>query len=652
MATTTNFSAMNGTVNMSAPPPPLPPPPPPPPGECEPQLKKAKVEGEAQQPTSPAQQTPHPSSAEFLPGPIYNLAQSGPLVAGPGARNTTIPGLLGAGLPKLNPEQQEAVTRAKKYAMEQSIKMVLMKQTLAHQQLQMASQRSQVQRQQALALMCRVYVGSISFELKEDTIRQAFLPFGPIKSINMSWDPVMQKHKGFAFVEYEIPEAAQLSLEQMNGVMIGGRNIKVGRPSNMPQAQSVIDEITEEAKHYNRIYVASIHPDLTEEDIKSVFEAFGPIKYCKLAPGSTPSRHKGYGFIEYETQQAALEAIASMNLFDLGGQYLRVGRAITPPNALQGPASASSMMPTAAAVAAAAATAKIQAMDAVASNAVALGLSKLGTAVASPSVPLLPSIPALPTVMPTMPLQSMQAMPGLQTVAPMGMSTTHGHSGLLPSSMPGTAIIPPPGLAIPQFRAPAMSSPVTTTIGGQPVTVIPPPVVLTPTVVGQSMATQVNNPQDALRRAQEQAQQKQQEELQKKLLEETEPQTLQQQENMSIKGQSARHLVMQKLMRKVESRVVILRNMVEPKDVDETLQEEIQDECSKYGIVERVIIYNEKQSEDDDDAEVIVKIFVEFSQMSEAESARDALNGRYFGGRLVKGELYDQALFDHSDFSG
>lgn len=50
-------------------------------------------------------------------------------------------------------------------------------------------------------------------------------------------------------------------------------------------------------------------------------------------------------------------------------------------------------------------------------------------------------------------------------------------------------------------------------------------------------------------------QQKKQEELQKKLLEdEEEPQTLQQQENMSIKGQSARHLVMQKLMRKVEVR--------------------------------------------------------------------------------------------------
>ncbi|XP_015116289.1 poly(U)-binding-splicing factor half pint isoform X3 [Diachasma alloeum] len=509
--------------------------------------------------------------------------------------------------------------------MEQSIKMVLMKQTLAHQQQQMASQRNQVQRQQALALMCRVYVGSISFELKEDTIRQAFLPFGPIKSINMSWDPVTQKHKGFAFVEYEIPEAAQLALEQMNGVMIGGRNIKVvGRPSNMPQAQSVIDEITEESKHYNRIYIASIHQDLTEEDIKSVFEAFGPITYCKLAQGSSPHRHKGYGFIEYETMQSALEAISSMNLFDLGGQYLRVGRAITPPNALMGPPSGSSMMPTAAAVAAAAATAKIQAMDAVASNAVALGLTKLGANAPPILNTTLPGI-VRPTVTPT----TAMAPPTVATVAP---------------------IIPPPGIAIPQTlaRPPAIIQP----IPGQPV-IIPPAAVVPPVVAAPVVPVSTPPVADINRRAQEQAaHQKQQEELQKKLLEETEPQTLQQQENMSIKGQSARHLVMQKLMRKVESRVVILRNMVAPEDVDESLQEEIQDECSKFGVVERVIIYNERQSEDDEDAEVIVKIFVEFSQMSEAERARDSLNGRYFGGRLVKGELYDQALFDHSDYSG
>lgn len=43
---------------------------------------------------------------------------------------------------------------------------------------------------------------------------------------------------------------------------------KVGRPSNMPQAAPIIEQIMEEAKTYNRIYVASVHQDLTEQDIQ------------------------------------------------------------------------------------------------------------------------------------------------------------------------------------------------------------------------------------------------------------------------------------------------------------------------------------------------------------------------------------------------
>lgn len=43
---------------------------------------------------------------------------------------------------------------------------------------------------------------------------------------------------------------------------------------------------------------------------------------------------------------------------------------------------------------------------------------------------------------------------------------------------------------------------------------------------------------------------------------------------------------------------------------------------------------------------------VVFYVIIEAEMAKDALNGRYFGGRMVKAALYDQTLFDHSDFSG
>ncbi|XP_067133982.1 poly(U)-binding-splicing factor PUF60 isoform X2 [Centruroides vittatus] len=571
------------------------------------------------------------------------VEQTGPVLAGPGAMRSPS-SLLGLGLIKLTNEQQEMVTKAKKYAMEQSIKNVLMKQTIAHQQQQMANLRNQVQRQQALALMCRVYVGSISFELKEDTIRQAFLPFGPIKSINMSWDPVTQKHKGFAFVEYELPEAAQLALDQMNGVMIGGRNIKVGRPSNMPQAAPIIEQIMEEAKTYNRIYVASVHQDLTEQDIQSVFEAFGRIKMCKLASGSIPGKHKGYGFIEYETAQAAQDAISSMNLFDLGGQYLRVGRTITPPNALQTPTT-SSTMPTAAAVAAAAATAKIQAMDAVASNALVLGLGAPPAAVASPPhTGLSPVIPppglAIPTIGPPgLVNPPILPQPVLAANAP-GIIT-----GVTPVRPP--VAIPPPGVVT---NLPVATTTATNT--GLP-TVIPeiapltPPTVVTPTSLDIVTPTVMSSPLEQ----QPSTAQKQQEELEKKLVEEQEPQTLQQQENMMIKGSNARHMLMQKLMRRSESCVLILRNMVGIEDLDDELESEVTDECGKYGIVNRVIIYQERQSEDDD-ADIIVKIFVEFSSPHESAKARDSLNGRYFGGRIVKAELYDQTLYEANDLSG
>jgi len=82
---------------------------------------------------------------------------------------------------------------------------------------------------------------------------------------------------------------------------------------------------------------------------------------------------------------------------------------------------------------------------------------------------------------------------------------------------------------------------------------IPPPTLINPTQLSSPVIPTVTA--DAQKRAD---QLKKQEELQKKLLDETETQTLQQQENMSIKGQSARHLVMQKLMRKTEVNVFIV----------------------------------------------------------------------------------------------
>jgi len=61
-----------------------------------------------------------------------------------------------------------------------------------------------------------------------------------------------------------------------------------------------------------------------------------------------------------------------------------------------------------------------------------------------------------------------------------------------------------------------------------------------------------------------------------------------------------------------QSRVMVLKNMVGPEDLDEDLESEVTEECSKYGEVEKAIIYQEKQSEAED-ADVHVKIFVLFT---------------------------------------
>uniref|UniRef100_A0A914Q4H4 Uncharacterized protein n=1 Tax=Panagrolaimus davidi TaxID=227884 RepID=A0A914Q4H4_9BILA len=182
--------------------------------------------------------------------------------------------------------------------------------------------------------MARVYIGSISFKIREDQLRETFGDYGPIKSVKMSFDASTGQHKGYAFLEYEIPEGALLAQEAMNGLMMGGRNIKIvlvqlGRP----QAQPIIDMIMTEARKYHRIYVASVHEDLNENDLRTVFSSFGNIIKCQLAK-SASGKHRGFGYIEFETTLAAAKAITGMNLFDFGGKLLHVGECITPPEAL------------------------------------------------------------------------------------------------------------------------------------------------------------------------------------------------------------------------------------------------------------------------------------------------------------------------------
>eukprot|EP00117_Sycon_ciliatum_P046662 scpid68305/ scgid33395/ Poly(U)-binding-splicing factor PUF60-B len=504
--------------------------------------------------------------------------------------------------------------------------------------------QEQSQRQRAFQLMCRVYVGSINFDMKEDQVKQAFVPFGPIRSIDLAWDNVAMKHKGFAFVEYDCPEAAQIALDQMNGVMLGGRNIKCGRPSSLPAAAPVIAQMQTEAESYNRIYVASIHPDLNETDVKSVFEAFGKIKEIQLATEGVGGKHKGYAFIEYDTKQASTDAIASMNLFDLGGQFLRVGKCLTPPIPPgQNPqTSGGGLVPPVSVAAAAAAASSVpgaaQAQLAVSAIQSRLaGLDNTTTSTPTSGIGGLGGLAGLggmaagigglgglaPGLGGVAGLGGVGGLAGLAGLGQLGQLANAANL-LRAANLPGLASGLNLGNAQAQTQL-ANAQAAAAAITGQSAASAPSaaPLIATAPPTAAEIAAKQGKPEAALST----------------------------EENIAISGTNARFMLMQKLQRSNESTVVVLRDMVAVEDLDEELESEVTEECSRHGKVQRVVIYQERQGEEDD-AEVIVKIFVRFFEHDSAVAAIKALDNRWFGGRVIKAETYAEEKFESNDLSG
>jgi hypothetical protein len=97
------------------------------------------------------------------------------------------------------------------------------------------------------------------------------------------------------------------------------------------------------------------------------------------------------------------------------------------------------------------------------------------------------------------------------------------------------------------------------------------------------------------------------------------------------------------------SRVILLTNMVGPGEVDDMLQEETAEECSKYGKVERCLIFEVPHGKVSDDR--AVRIFIKFTEIESARNAIADLDGRYFGGRVVSATSFDSGRFDRLDLA-
>jgi len=95
------------------------------------------------------------------------------------------------------------------------------------------------------------------------------------------------------------------------------------------------------------------------------------------------------------------------------------------------------------------------------------------------------------------------------------------------------------------------------------------------------------------------------------------------------------------------SKVVCLRNMVGPGEVDEDLEPETAEECTKYGKVIKCVIMELPDVVEEE----AVRIFIEFERLESAIKAIVDLNGRFFGGRQVRACFYNLDKFRRLDLN-
>jgi RNA recognition motif-containing protein len=75
------------------------------------------------------------------------------------------------------------------------------------------------------------------------------------------------------------------------------------------------------------IYVGNLSPEVTEDDLRSAFEAYGQVTSVKVIKDKFTGEPRGFGFIEMPGKQEAKSAMDGLNTTELKGKSIIVNEA-------------------------------------------------------------------------------------------------------------------------------------------------------------------------------------------------------------------------------------------------------------------------------------------------------------------------------------
>eukprot|EP00547_Thalassionema_nitzschioides_P005578 CAMPEP_0194208518 /NCGR_PEP_ID=MMETSP0156-20130528/6940_1 /TAXON_ID=33649 /ORGANISM="Thalassionema nitzschioides, Strain L26-B" /LENGTH=325 /DNA_ID=CAMNT_0038935493 /DNA_START=37 /DNA_END=1014 /DNA_ORIENTATION=+ len=178
----------------------------------------------------------------------------------------------------------------------------------------------------------KLYVGNLSFDTTDDSLREAFSKFGgDITDVFLPTDRSTGRMKGFGFVTLTGgATVADKAIAGMDQQELDGRTIRVNvskpkedRGAPRGGGGGAGGAFNSAGNADVKLYVGNLSFDTTEESLRGAFSKFGSVSDAFLPTDRDSGRPRGFGFVTMPSAEAET-AMNQLNESDLDGRTIRV----------------------------------------------------------------------------------------------------------------------------------------------------------------------------------------------------------------------------------------------------------------------------------------------------------------------------------------